>query len=75
MGVFGRERWLYWRLFFQTLFTAPRKFPMAITLTVYGYHFRIINELNSQKVLSQKSNLVRDNRVLKTSREIIPAGK
>jgi radical SAM superfamily enzyme YgiQ (UPF0313 family) len=40
IGILGRERFHYWRFFFYSLFRHPRRFPYAITLTIYGYHFR-----------------------------------
>jgi len=40
LGVWGRERFQYWGLIFWTLFKQPKLFPTAITLTIYGYHFR-----------------------------------
>jgi radical SAM superfamily enzyme YgiQ (UPF0313 family) len=40
LGIRGVERVQYWRLFFWTLFRRPRLFPMAITLAIYGFHFR-----------------------------------
>lgn len=40
LGVIGKERFHYWKLFFWSLFTRPRLFPLAITLTIYGFHFR-----------------------------------
>ncbi|MFZ0391983.1 MAG: DUF4070 domain-containing protein [Calditrichia bacterium] len=45
LGVFGRERVQYWKLFFWALARKPEVFPMAITFAVYGYHFRRICEL------------------------------
>jgi radical SAM superfamily enzyme YgiQ (UPF0313 family) len=42
LGVIGKERFHYWKLFFWSLFTRPRLFPLAITLTIYGFHFRKI---------------------------------
>jgi radical SAM superfamily enzyme YgiQ (UPF0313 family) len=45
LGIRGKERFHYWRLFFWTLFTRPRKFPLAITLSIYGFHFRKVSEL------------------------------
>jgi radical SAM superfamily enzyme YgiQ (UPF0313 family) len=42
LGVIGRERWHYWRLFFWSAFRKPKVFPLAITLSIYGYHFRKI---------------------------------
>lgn len=42
LGVFEKGRSYYWRLFFHTLFRYPRKFPIAITMAIYGFHFRKI---------------------------------
>jgi radical SAM superfamily enzyme YgiQ (UPF0313 family) len=40
LGVIGRERFHYWRLLFWTSFHRPRLFPLAVTLSIFGYHFR-----------------------------------
>jgi radical SAM superfamily enzyme YgiQ (UPF0313 family) len=40
LGVKEKGRGHYWRLFGSTLFKKPRFFPLFITLTVYGFHFR-----------------------------------
>jgi radical SAM superfamily enzyme YgiQ (UPF0313 family) len=40
IGIFSRGRIYYWRLFFWSLLHRPRLFPMAITYSIYGYHFR-----------------------------------
>lgn len=40
LGLLGRERFQYWRLLFWTLFHRPRLLPKAVTLAIYGYHFR-----------------------------------
>ena len=46
LGIVGRERAEYWRLFRWTLFSRPRLFPLAITLAIYGYHFRQVCDLH-----------------------------
>jgi hypothetical protein len=46
LGIRGAERLQYWRLFFWTLFRRPRLFPLAITLAIYGFHFRQVVELH-----------------------------
>jgi radical SAM superfamily enzyme YgiQ (UPF0313 family) len=46
LGIRGVERVPYWRLFFWTLFHRPRLFPLAITLSIYGFHFRQVIELH-----------------------------
>ncbi len=44
LGVLGKERFQYWRLFFWSLIRRPRLFPTAITLAIYGFHFRKVAE-------------------------------
>ncbi len=46
IGILGKERFQYWKLFFWSLFRRPKLFPHAITLSIYGYHFRkMVQEL------------------------------
>jgi radical SAM superfamily enzyme YgiQ (UPF0313 family) len=40
LGIVSRDRKYYWELFFWSLFRHPDKFPLAITFTIYGYHFQ-----------------------------------
>jgi radical SAM superfamily enzyme YgiQ (UPF0313 family) len=47
LGIIGRERVHYWKLLGWTLFRRPRLFPVAVTLAIYGYHFRKICELHA----------------------------
>jgi radical SAM superfamily enzyme YgiQ (UPF0313 family) len=44
LGVFGKERFHYWQLMFWTLICKPRQISVAITLSIYGYHYRRICE-------------------------------
>ena len=44
LGLIGKERLLFWKLFFWALVMKPRIFPLAITFAIYGYHFRKITE-------------------------------
>ena len=44
LGVRERGRCQYWRMFISTLIKQPRKFPLSISLSVYGYHFRKVLE-------------------------------
>jgi radical SAM superfamily enzyme YgiQ (UPF0313 family) len=46
LGIVGRERLEYWKLLAWTLFRRPRAFPLAVTLAIYGFHFRTICELH-----------------------------
>jgi len=40
LGVFGRERFQYWRLLIWTFFHRPALLPLAVTFSIYGHHFR-----------------------------------
>ncbi|HAH04753.1 MAG: hypothetical protein UV78_C0071G0008, partial [Parcubacteria group bacterium GW2011_GWA2_43_17] len=44
LGILGKERWYYWGLFFWTLSTRPKLFPLAITFSIHGFHYRKIFE-------------------------------
>ena len=44
LGIIGKERLYYWKLFFWTALRRPRLFPLAITLAIYGSHFRRVFE-------------------------------
>ncbi len=44
LGLLGKERLYFWRVMLWTLFRRPRLFPLAVTLAIYGYHFRTICE-------------------------------
>jgi radical SAM superfamily enzyme YgiQ (UPF0313 family) len=56
IGILGRERFQYWKLFFWSLFRRPKLFPHAITLSIYGFHFRrMVQELLKRSLLSDRS--------------------
>ncbi len=44
LGVIGKERFHYWKLFFWTIFKRPKLFPLAMTFAIYGFHFRKVFE-------------------------------
>ncbi len=46
LGLIGKERNHYWKLLFWTLFRRPKLLSLALTLAVYGHHFRKISELH-----------------------------
>ena len=46
LGIRGVERVQYWKLFFWTLIWRPSLFPLAITFTIYGFHFRQVAALH-----------------------------
>jgi radical SAM superfamily enzyme YgiQ (UPF0313 family) len=45
LGIFGKERFQYWKILFWTLFCRPKMLPLTITLAIYGHHFRKICKL------------------------------
>jgi len=45
LGIFGKERYQYWKILFWTLFRRPQLLPLNITLAIYGHHFRKICKL------------------------------
>ena len=46
LGIFGKERFQYWKILLWTLFRRPGLFPLVITLTITGHHFRKICNLH-----------------------------
>jgi radical SAM superfamily enzyme YgiQ (UPF0313 family) len=46
LGVLGRERFQYWRLLRWTLMHRPRHMQLAVTLAIYGHHFRRVCDLH-----------------------------
>jgi radical SAM superfamily enzyme YgiQ (UPF0313 family) len=49
LGIFGKERFQYWKIFFWTLFRRPELFALTITFAIYGHHFRrICKSINIQ---------------------------
>ena len=46
LGILGKERFHYWYLMTWTLIRKPKQLPLAITLAIYGHHFRKICEMH-----------------------------
>ncbi|MBI5688727.1 MAG: DUF4070 domain-containing protein [Verrucomicrobia bacterium] len=44
LGIIGRERFHYWRLLLWTLCHRPTLVQLAVTLAIYGHHFRKCSE-------------------------------
>lgn len=42
LGIVGKERFYYWKLVSWTLVRHPRFFNLAISFSIYGFHFRKI---------------------------------
>jgi len=46
IGILGKERFQYWHLMMWTLLQRPQMLHLAVTLAIYGYHYRKICELH-----------------------------
>ena len=44
LGIRENGRRYYWKLMFATLFKHPRAFPLSVSLSVFGFHFRKVAE-------------------------------
>ena len=53
LGLLGKERFHYWHLMFWTLFRRPRHLALAVTLSIYGLHYRRICE---RYIFEEQSN-------------------
>ncbi|MBN1186248.1 MAG: B12-binding domain-containing radical SAM protein [Bacteroidales bacterium] len=40
IGILKKDRKYYWNLILWSLFNKPKIFPLAVTYSIYGYHFR-----------------------------------
>jgi radical SAM superfamily enzyme YgiQ (UPF0313 family) len=45
LGICEKERFYYWRLLIWTLVMRPRLLSLAVTLAIYGHHYRKICEI------------------------------
>ena len=46
LGIMSPGRIYYWRLLFWCIFRRPTSLPLAVTLSIYGFHFRKIFDQN-----------------------------
>ena len=46
LGILGKERFQFWRLLVWTQLHRPQLFSLAVTLAIYGQHYRRICELH-----------------------------
>ncbi|MCX6302809.1 MAG: B12-binding domain-containing radical SAM protein [Bacteroidia bacterium] len=40
IGILKRNSRYFWKLLFWSIFNKPKSFPLAVTYSIYGYHFR-----------------------------------
>lgn len=46
LGIFDRARIHYWKFLIWTIFHKIKQFPLAVTYSIYGFHFRKIFDIN-----------------------------
>ncbi len=46
LGIVGKERFQFWNLLLWTTLHRRDLFPLAVTLAIYGHHFRKVSELH-----------------------------
>jgi hypothetical protein len=42
IGILGKNRKYYWMLLLWSIFKKPKVFPLAVTYSIQGYHYRKI---------------------------------
>ncbi len=40
IGILNKNRKYFWKLLLWSIFNKPKSFPLAVTYSIYGYHFR-----------------------------------
>ena len=40
IGILKKDRIYFWKILLWSIFNKPRAFPLAVTYSIYGYHFR-----------------------------------
>ncbi len=58
LGVTNKGRRYFWRLIITTLFKRPRHFPLSISLSVSGFHFRKVAESYNKTILTLRRQSV-----------------
>lgn len=71
LGILGQERRNFWDLVFWTLRTDIRKFPLAITFSIYGYHFRRTTEEHVQALPAPTTIEIKQPQLQKGGRAIV----
>lgn len=58
IGIKSEARKQYWQLFWKTIISYPAKLPLAITMTVFAYHFHIMSLEHVKLQHQNKSNSI-----------------
>lgn len=69
LGIFGEERFEFFRLLGWTLRKKPQQFPLAVTMSIYGYHFRKVAQKRASEAKQIKVANIKGRRYIS-----LPAG-
>jgi radical SAM superfamily enzyme YgiQ (UPF0313 family) len=58
LGIWNRGRGYYWKLLISTLLKRPRHFPMSVSLSVSGFHFRKVAEGYNKTFLALRRQII-----------------
>jgi radical SAM superfamily enzyme YgiQ (UPF0313 family) len=58
LGITNRGRRYFWRLLISTILKHPRHFPLSVSLSVSGFHFRKVAEGYSKTILTLRRKSV-----------------
>jgi radical SAM superfamily enzyme YgiQ (UPF0313 family) len=58
LGIVGAERLHFWKLMAWTLVRRPRLFSRAVTLSIYGYHFRRVSERQGSPAWTRSASVL-----------------
>jgi radical SAM superfamily enzyme YgiQ (UPF0313 family) len=58
LGITNKGRRYFWRLLISTLLKHPRSFPLSISLSVSGFHFRKVTEGYNKTILALRRQSV-----------------
>lgn len=64
LGIAGKERLEFFKLIGWIISRDPRKLPLAVTLSIYGYHFRTIARMRSEELHKVKLLMIKGKRYL-----------
>ncbi len=55
LGIIEKERLHYWKMLVWTFFRRQRSMPLAVTLAIYGHHFRKVCALHLKKEVDNRT--------------------
>jgi len=77
LGVWGEERFYYWKILFWTLLRRPKLFRWCVELAMKGYHFRrvFVDQIHKEAWSTWRSGPRLDNRKKRNAFPFFPSKK